>query len=204
MLKKILSKVLVVVLGLVILFVSVARAGLSLMAQDNGLDLLKNDEVKFMTIFGDGETASGTYKMPQVGMLPSHVFYGFKRVRDYIWVALSQGMNKPKLVLLMADKKVVEFEKLSQAGLRDTAIEAGNEAIDKLKYANDLVVTSKFIDAQTKQLRMQILWAGLAYKEVFNRNEKDHRIDNEKYTILIAKINEWNKAQEENRFNWNY
>lgn len=204
MLLKIAGRVFVVFFGLAILFVSVARAGLSLMAQDGEIDQLKNEEIKFLTTFSDGEQISGTYKLPQAGMLPNHVFYGFKKVRDYIWMSLSSGNNKTKMAVLMADKKVAEFEKLRQIGDRLLAVETGNEAIDKLEYANGLVMESKNVDAETKQVRKQILWAGLAYREMFKRNEGDFQLVNDKYTMLLSRIDEWNKKQDKNRFSWNY
>ncbi|MFA5894985.1 MAG: DUF5667 domain-containing protein [Candidatus Shapirobacteria bacterium] len=204
MLAKIIGRVFVVLIGLVILFVSVARAGLSLMAQDGDMDSLRNEEVKFLVTFDDGETASGTYKLPQAGMLPNNVFYGFKKVRDYIWMSLSGGEDKVKLAVLMADKKIAEFQKLTEKGERGLAVESGNEAVDKLEYANGLVMGAKNVDAQSKQIRKQILWAGLAYGEIFHRNEKEFQIDSEKYTKLLIRIDGWNKQQEKNRYTWNY
>lgn len=204
MLVKIFARVFVVLIGLVILFVSVARAGLNLMAQDDGMDQLRNEEVKFLVTFDDGETASGTYKLPQAGMLPNNVLYGFKRVRDYIWMSLSRGDRKLKLAMLMADKKVAEFQKLTEKGERGLAVESGIEAIDKLEYANGLVMGAKNADAQSKQIRKQILWAGLAYGEIFHRSEKEFQVDSEKYTKLLTRIDGWNKQQEKNRFTWNY
>jgi len=204
MLAKIIGRVFIVLIGLVILFVSVARAGLSLMAQDGDMDSLRNEEVKFLVTFDDGETASGTYKLPQAGMLPNNVFYGFKKVRDYIWMSLSGGEDKVKLAVLMADKKIAEFQKLTEKGERGLAVESGNEAVDKLEYANGLVMGAKNVDAQSKQIRKQILWAGLAYGEIFHRNEKEFQIDSEKYTKLLTRIDGWNKQQEKNRYTWNY
>jgi len=204
MLVKIIGRVFIVLMGLVILFVSVAKAGLNLMAEDGEMDSLRNEEVKFLVTFGDGETASGTYKLPQAGMLPTNVFYGFKTVRDYIWMSLSSGEDKVKLAVLMADKKIAEFQKLTEKGERGVAVESGNEAIDKLEYANGLVMGAKNANAQSKQIRKQILWAGLAYGEIFHRNEKEFQIDSEKYTKLLTRIDGWNKQQEKNRFTWNY
>jgi len=105
---------------------------------------------------------------------------------------------------LMADKKIAEFQKLTEKGERGVAVESGNEAIDKLEYANGLVMGAKNANAQSKQIRKQILWAGLAYGEIFHRNEKEFQIDSEKYTKLLTRIDGWNKQQEKNRFTWNY
>jgi len=191
-------------LGLMILFVSVARAGWTLMAQGGEMEILKSEEIKFLKTFGDGETLAGTYKLPEPGILPSNVLYGFKKLRDYLWIAFSKGGDKIKLVVLMADKKVAEFADLTEIGQRDMAIESGNEAIDKLEYASKQAEQINVANAQLKQIKIQILWAGWAYEEVFRRSEQEYQIDSEKYTKLLTRIDDWNKEQEKNRFNWNY
>lgn len=202
MLIKIIRNILVISFGLVILFVSVARTGLNLLAQGNGIDEVKKNEVKFLKTFEDGEKIEGTYKLPEPGMLPSNGLYGFKNFRDVLWLMFSQGVEKPKVTLLIADKKLAEFEKLTENGSRELAIESGNEAIDKLKYASDLLQSAKITDTQSKQLRTQILWAGLAYYEVISRNESEFQIDIEKYRNLLTRIDVWNKEQEKKRNEW--
>jgi hypothetical protein len=137
-------------------------------------------------------------------MLPNNALYGFKTVRDYVWMSLSRGDKKVRLALLMSDKKVAEFQKLTQKGEIGLAVESGNEAMDKLEYVNGLVMSAKNADAQTKQIRKQILWAGLAYGEIFHKSEKHFQVDSEKYTKLLTRIDGWNKQQEKNRFTWNY
>jgi hypothetical protein len=174
------------------------------MAQGNGIETVKKNEVKFLKTFTDGEKIEGSYKFPEPGMLPSNGLYGFKSLRDVLWLAFSQGIEKPKVTLLIADKKLAEFEKLTEDGNRDLAIESGNEAIDKLKYASVLVQTAKISDSQSKLLRTQILWAGLAYHEVFSRNESEYKIDEEKYKNLITRIDVWNNEQEKKRNEWTF
>lgn len=191
-------------LGVIILFVSMARAGLNLMAEDGAYAGLKNDEIKFLKNFADGETLAGTYKLPQTGMLPSNILYGFKRVRDFLWITFSQGNEKVKVALLIADKKAVEFEKLAKDGNRNLAIESGNEAIDRLEYSDGLIKQLKITDAQLRQFRSQILWAGFAYSEIFTRNKGEYEMDQENYSKLINRIDDWNKNQEKTRFTWNY
>lgn len=201
-LSKIIRNILVICFGLAILFVSVARTGLNLLAQGNGIDEVKKSEVKFLKTFEDGEKIEGTYKLPEPGMLPSNGLYGFKNFRDVLWLMFSQGIEKPKVTLLIADKKLVEFVKLTENGNRELAIESGNEAIDKLKYASDLLQSAKITDTQSKQLRTQVLWAGLAYYEVISRNESEFQIENEKYRNLLTRIDVWNKEQEKKRNEW--
>lgn len=187
-------RVTVVFVALVILFLSVTRVGIELIAQEDGIDLLKKNEINFLITFDDGETAPSSYKFPESGMLPDNIMYGFKRIRDYFWLNFSNGDNKVKVAILIADKKIVEFTRLADKDKNDSAIEAGNEALDKLEYANSLV--------KTKQLHQQIFGAGFAYKEVLKQAENKFSLDTENYSKLISRIDDWNKKQEKDRYSW--
>ena len=194
----------VVTIALAILFLSVTRAGLELIAQEGGTDLLKKQEINFLVTTRDGETVPSTYKFPEAGMLPDNVMYGFKRVRDYFWVVFSGGINKAKLSVLMADKKVVEYSELVEKDKNDLAIESGNEAIDKLEYADGLVTKMTQADDQIKQIRQQLFLAGFAYKESFIKYETKFSFEGDKYSKLINRIDERNKDQEAKRYSWDY
>lgn len=206
MLQNILPRIGFLVVAIVILFVSMTKASLNLMAVDDNVEVLKNNELSFVAVFGDGDTEVGNYKFPEVGMLPSNAMYGFKRIRDYLWLAFSQGLSKAELAIFLADKKIIEFTKLCGSDLsnNDRAIEAGNEAIDKLEYTNGILVKTKLPDEKAKQLRKQLFWAGLAYKEIIVSKEKFFQFETEKYSNLVSRINEWNKEQEKNRYSWDF
>lgn len=171
------------------------------MAQNEANDVLKNDMVKFSEVLSDGETVSGTYMFPQPGMLPNNFMYGFKRVRDFLWVWLSRGEEKNKVVLLIADKKMMEFRSLSKLGERDKAIDSGNEALDKLEYASKLIEDGRPSD-EMRQLRKQVLMAGLAYEKVVTEETEGYQIDSDKFTKLTNRIDAWNKEQDKKKFDW--
>ena len=204
MISKILFRIGVVSLALFILFLSVARAGLELVAQEGGADLIKNTEVNFIVTSDDGETAPNTYKLPEVGTLPDNMLYGFKRIRDYFWLTFSNGISKLKLSVLLADKKIVEFAELTNKDKNNVAIEAGNEAIDKLEYADSLLSKTQLTDVEARPIRRQIYLAGYAYKELIKKTELKFGFESEKYTSLINRIDERNKEQEKNRYSWDY
>ncbi len=194
----------VVLLGLMIVLVSIARAGLEILAKDETNTVISNDTINYLVTFDDGETMSGTYKLPVTGMLPDDTFYGIRQLRDWLWLNFSGGKNKLKIALLLADKNIAEAKALLTQEKYNRAIETGNQAVDKLEYANDLVNGFKVPDDQVKQLHRQILSAGFAYKMIFANPGNAFGIDEEKYTKLINRIDDWNKEQEKNRFSWNY
>lgn len=185
-----------------VLGISVARASLEILAQEINSNQIGNNPFSFVINYGDGETEAATYKLPEVGTLPINPMYELKRIRDYFWLLLSRGIDKPKLALLMADKKVEETRQLWQLNKTDEAMTAGNEAMDKLEYANQLVLTSGGTSDQIKQIGKQIYLAGFAYNQVFKLGENAFELDNQKYQQLIKRNEDWNKAQEANRWKW--
>lgn len=197
-------KMMVVVAGVMVLIVSVARAGWETQAINNGDAVAGNNLVEYTAIFDDGTTAVGNYKLPETGMLPDELFYGVKKIRNYLWLWFSQGLAKTKMSLLLADKSASEAGKLIEKGKNNFAIDAGNEAVDKLKYADTLINKEKVADPQVKQLHYQIFWAGFAYKEIFVKAKDSFDIDTVKLEKLINRVDEWNKTQEKNRYSWEY
>lgn len=204
LLTSILSRLMVLGLGVIILTISVARAGWEIWASDDNRDIPANNLIKFTAVFGNGETSPGTYKLPETGILPDNMFYGMKKIRDWMWLSFSQGTSKPRLAIIQADKKIAESVEMKNSGRYGLALEAGNEAVDKLEYADSLINQMKMVDAQTKQLHYQIFWAGYAYKETFTKMKESFELDTDKYSELIKRIDDWNKKQEENRYNWDY
>lgn len=194
----------VVVLGLLILLVSMARAGLEIWATEEKETIILNKTINFIAKFGDGETMVGVYQVPETGMLPDNLFYGVKKIRDFLWLELSMGENKIKMAVLQADKGVAATAELIKKEDYSRAVESGNEAMDKLEYANKLLNDIKVTDDQTKQLHYQIFRAGFAYKEVFKRLDGAFGMDNSKYLNLLNRINDWNKEQENNRYDWDH
>lgn len=186
-----------------VLGISLARASLEILAQELNSDKIGNNPFSFVIDYGDGQTEVGSYKLPEVATLPTNPMYGLKRVRDYFWLLLSRGVNKNKLALLMADKKVEETRQLWRMNKNDEALTAGNEAMDKLEYANQLVLASGDNTDQNKQIAKQIYMAGFAYNEVFKLGSNAFDLDAQKYQQLINRNEEWNKTQKENRWKWN-
>lgn len=186
-----------------VLGVSLARASLEILAQEINSDKIGNNPLSFIINYGDGETEVGNYKLPEVATLPTNPMYGLKRVRDYFWLLISRGNDKVKLALLMADKKTEETRQLWLLNMSEEALTAGNEAMDKLEYANQLILASGSNDNQNKQIAKQIYLAGFAYNEIFKLGNNAFDLDSLKYQQLITRNEGWNKTQKENRWNWN-
>jgi len=195
-------KIAVLGLGLMILAVSVARAGLEIMAREDADKIVRNETINFTAVFADGETSPGNYQLPESGMTVDNVFYGFKKLRDVMWLWFSKGVTRAKISLLLADKSIAEMKNLLAKGRTTQAIEAGNEAVDKLEYADKLIGELKPENEGIKQLRYQTFWAGYAYREIIERAGGEYDVDTEKFTKLIKRINDWNKKEEEKRYTW--
>lgn len=189
-------KVGVVLVGMVMVFVSIARASFEVIAKEVGEDAIKNRYLEFVITSEDGKTLPANYNLPEAGMLPSNPFYGFKKIRDWMWMNFATGANKAKVAVLMADKKITEVSELFRLGDTDLAIETGNEVLDKLEYANGL------LEATDIQLRRQLFLAGYAFKEIASNGSESFDMDQQKFKELINRIDRWNEKQEEERYLW--
>lgn len=205
MLKAIMFRAGVVALGLLIVVMSITRASWDLLAEEGVWEQLKTGNIDFTINFSDGETKPASYRFPDAGMLPNQMFYGMKTIRDYLWLNFSRGTDKIKLSILLADKKAKEFDELLKIDKPDLALESGNQAVDKLQYADKLIKGDTSKHPEIKLLRNQVLTAGYAYKQMFQDQKDMFNFDSaEEYTKLLNRIDEWNKQEEETRFNWDY
>lgn len=196
MLRNVLIIVGVVLIGVMVLMVSFARAGVEKLSNENLIETLGKNEIKIPLKNDEGEIYFEIYKLPETGVTPDNMMYGFKSIRDYLWLSFSSGVDKPKIMLLTADKKAAEYIKLIEKDKNDLAIESGNEAVNKLEYAYNLSTKIDNKNVLKKQLLTQIKEAGYAYKQVFILGESKFSLDEDKYRQLINKIDDWNKKQE--------
>jgi len=202
MMKEWILKIGVFGLGLLLVFVSLARASYEIWAKEIEQNSVKNRNTEFLITFDDGMTQPATYNFPEVGMLPSSPFYGFKKIRDWIWIKIASGDKKASIVLLLADKKMTEANDLISSGQNLLAIEAGNEAIDNLEYANKILDDTASTTDKKIQLKKQIFLAGYAYKEILSKLTNTFDLDQQKYNDLINKLDIWNEKQAKERYSW--
>lgn len=171
-------------LGVVILFVSLARAGFSTFAVDD-CDKLRVLPIEFKI---DDEICS--YKLPGVGTLSSSPIYRLKRMRDRLWEGFDNNpVKKAEIMLFMADKKMAEVIELSKQGQNELALDRCIEAVNKLKYADGLLNEVKDRENGVDELDNQIYRAGLAYREIIEASCKP----------LINDIDNWNENYKKNK-----
>jgi hypothetical protein len=194
---------LAVLLAVVVLFVSVSRASFSIWAQEADQGGVGVIPVAFKLTEDDGTIVEENYKLPEVKMLPNNPFYGFRKLRDQLWLVFSgNNLKKSQTALLIADKKMAEAEKLAKQNESNSGkliIESVREAIERLKYADNLVSKTTKIDNQWKQLHRQIYFAGLAYQEVLKLPEELFGADIDTYKSLVGDLNNWNEKQKQDQ-----
>lgn len=157
--KNIVTIFLVLLLGAAILIVSISRAGLEIMAKEDN-----EGKLRVRPVMVDNKMI---YNLPEAGIMPGNLLYGFKKIRDTLWEELSFGSTrKGKVLLLMADKKMAETRALIEKGDERRALKSGSEAVNKLKYARKLVAETEELVVEKEQLTKQIEEASTAYKEI--------------------------------------
>lgn len=183
-------------LGLLILVVSVARAGLEIMAAEDNDHTLRNDPIKFEIINENGEKNEFLYKLPEPGLLPTNPFYGFKKVRDFLWIKFSAGnIKKAKVQLLVADKRMSEAKSLLTDNKGKVGLDASQEAFDTLKLAERSISEVEDETDETKEIHSQIFKAGFAYMAILKESGESFELDAEKYNQLFKNLDEWNQEQ---------
>lgn len=159
------------VMAIVILFISIARAGLEIASTK---DL--NQEIRKMEVLVEVNGKNFTYKFPQARTLPDNPTYFFKPIRDWLWINFAGNqIDKSDIALFIADKKMAEVQSLLSMGKIELALSTSRAALNKLKYARSL------------QKSDQIYHAGWAYAKILqNYNQKIQELDswNEKEALL--------------------
>lgn len=183
-------------LGIVILVISVARAGLEIMAIEGSDEGLRNDPIKFEIIDDIGNKQEHFYKLPEPGLLPTNPFYGFKKIRDFLWIKFSAGgIKKAKVQLLIADKRMAEAKEILEDNRGKTGLDASQEAFNTLKLAERSISEINEETDESKQISSQIFKAGFAYRAILKDSENSFEIDIDKYNQLIKELDEWNQEQ---------
>mgnify|MGYP001565892224 CR=1 FL=1 len=176
----------VLLLGIVIVFVSLTRASLEMIAQGDKEGVLRGDTLEVEIEKANGEKIKEIYRLPQIKMLPTNIFYGFKEIRDYLWVRFSQNnYDKAKMALLLADKKLAESIALDKKGSARKALESGEKAVEKLEYAWTILGEER--DNKTNDLRGIIHRAVSIYGLVIKKMDKEG-VDKNKYEEIENKI----------------
>ncbi len=119
-------------LGIIVLLISLAGATLEKVINDE-----RQGQLRVVPVVIEGKEI---YQLPHPGKLPGESFYGFKKIRNQAWEILSRNkIKKIELNLILADKRMSEALALKKQGQGEEASAAGREALNKLKYAYQLL-----------------------------------------------------------------
>ncbi|MFA7675944.1 MAG: DUF5667 domain-containing protein [Candidatus Shapirobacteria bacterium] len=103
----------VLITSLAILFGSLVITGLDVVAKDKEIDDLRKVPIEYVKKMENGEEILKIYKVPESRIGPENKQYLIKKMRDKLWVDLSQNSkNKSEVCLLIADKKIFETVEL--------------------------------------------------------------------------------------------
>lgn len=192
-------RLLFVFLGFFVLLFSLTRASLEIVATDNQNNELKKDPISITIVYSDGQIEETTYKLPEVNTLPTHPYYGFKKLRDWLWLIFTRGpLNKSKLILLFADKKISESRQLFVGNQPKAALEAAQEAVTLLKQAKttlDSVARTNENGRDLLDLKNEIFKAGFAYHQVLKSKSSTFDLDTQTYQEIIKTLDDWNDSQ---------
>ena len=192
---------LALIIGLGVLFVSLAKASLQIWAIEDTQNQLRTKPIEFVIKYSNGSTESGIYKLPEIKTLPTNPLYGLKTARNYIWMSLTRGhINKSKMALLIADKKMTEAQILFETNKSKSGLVSSLEAIDKLKYAYGEICDTKSDNIEANQLKSQIIKAGYAYVEILKQAEKTvSQNKNSDYKQTVKDLEKWNEEKEQEK-----
>ena len=124
--KKILILIGLLVAG-VILFISVAMANLETVMQEEKEDRLRVIPVEIITEKSNGEKIKSVYYLPKIKIYPTNILYPIKIWRDKVWLWLTPDpCEKSRLLILIADKQIMEEDQISANEAVDELIEAWN------------------------------------------------------------------------------
>lgn len=184
-------------LGGMILFVSIVKAGWKITTGEEKEGKIRNTPVEVTIATEGGQIRKTFYKLPEVSLLPTSLWYKVKELRDALWMGLSNDpTEKIKTVLLLADKKIVEAKELFERKNVNQAIEASREALNKLKYAERLVNQKQDKNEETKQLETQIKRAGIVYQQMVGNMAGGFDLEATRYEETMAEIKEFNQKSE--------
>jgi hypothetical protein len=184
----------VLVLGIVIIFVSFVRASLEINTQEDNEGKLRGDILEVEIEKSNGERIIEVYRIPQVRMLSTNIFYSIKEIRDYLWLQFSRDkFEKVKMAMFLADKKLAESVVLNNKGQKAKALKSGEKAVDKLEYAWTMLGGER--DNRSIDLRNKVRRAVIIYDQVI-RKMGGKGVDKNKYEEIENKIKTFKEKEE--------
>ncbi|MFA5750091.1 MAG: DUF5667 domain-containing protein [Candidatus Shapirobacteria bacterium] len=184
-------KIIIIVLALGILYISFIRASLEKVNDDEKYDKLRKIPISLQLENREGILEKDCYKLPETRTLPDSPFYILKKLRDELWIKFSNNqLNKVKIMLLIADKKMEEAIMLNQKNSnKNLVMKTSQEAVEKLKSVEELVLNMETGDIEVQKIDQRIKTANLAYKKIIDSFELNDK-NQQKLFQLIDTCNE--------------
>lgn len=181
-------RVLFLLLGFLVLYISIARGSLDLMIKDEKENELRKVPVMSEFVDKNGIITKISYKFPETRTLPSSPFYFLKRIRDRLWVSFTKNpMDKCRVLMLEADKKMSEVILMNQQNVEKQLIVGTTiEAINQLKLASDGLKKGQLNEVEKETILVQVNQAKYVYKEII----KTLKIDEEEKRFLDLRVEE--------------
>jgi hypothetical protein len=189
---------LAMILALVILFVSMARASLPDVFKRLSSHEYHNVLLTLRPVYADQLEDTGvlSYHLPEVGILPGNPFYVFRVMRDFIWLRLTTDpVAKTKLLGHMADKKMAEAVALMGDSKFKLTYESVSEAANYLEEMRLSLNNIKGQKDMVKDLGLQMLKSGRAYAMIISNfpNSTINPEDDQK-SVWLDNFNKWNET----------
>jgi len=190
-----------------ILFVSLVATSWEVLASEKNYDSYRVKPISVEKVNEEGRRVKINYKLPEIKTLPDNFFYGFKEIRNYIWLKLArEPVDKSKLLLFLADKRISESLLLMEKNKTSLSLKSARDAVKKLKKSKEWSL--KIEESEKKLIDSQLDDARLVYREVFKRNLEDLENEevlrsmatstkNQKSELeeLIAELEEWHEEE---------
>jgi len=161
------------VLGLVVLYISISRASLEMLIEDEKSNRLRKVPFESQIMNDEEEIERMVHKMPESRTLPCSPFYGVKKMRDFLWISFSKNdMERIKLLLVIADKQMNEVLLMEEKGIDEELLtETMIEAANKLKLASEYLDKISDKNLEKERIKRQINQSRNVYKEIVEKIE---------------------------------
>lgn len=193
--------ILAMIVGGIILSISLVRTSLNTVLKEENENELRTEPIEFLMPDSNGLKEKISYKLPSANILPDNIFYTFKKIREDLWIKFTKtSIDKSKISLLIADKRMSESIILIKYSKMKQALKTFQEAMDKLKYSKEILKSYKDNKIEIEQLKEQIFRAGFAYKQILDNSKQSfEKTENEKYKKMVKEIDSWNQIQTKER-----
>jgi len=172
-------KIGIMLLSIIIIYVSFARAGLERLKQNRNFDTLRNVPITFQTKNILGELETHCYKLPESRTLPDSPWYFIKNIRDEFWVKFSKDpLEKANILLLLADKKIEEAIKLDEKGKQNLANETVKDSIVKLEKSQKIIKSLDQNNIEVDKMNNKIDEATRTYKYLIDYLQLNKEVQN--------------------------